>query len=272
MAVFQFYIVTDGQIWLGFLEMIVFGGTVIVYNLHRLLNLPQRQSEQGSAMQNWMLRHRKALIVFNILLAIHVVLAIYLTNSSIQIALLILSLVAIFYAIPFLKWKNKKIRIRDFGLAKPFILGLSWAGVTVILPYFNSEQYLNINELILLFLERFFFISALCIPFDIRDLPYDKNNMLQNSIPTQFGIQKSIMLSKFLFLIFLGITFYHYAVLKDMHFFVLAAALSLAYIFFLLRKDLKKQDPYFFTFYLDGGIILQSLLFCLAAYLNYLLL
>ena len=269
MAVFQFYVLTDGQMWLGFLELVVFTGTVIVYNLHRLISLPKKEMETHSEMHAWMQRHRKLLIGFLVFLGLHTAVGFFLLNFKSQLLLAGLFLIALFYAVPFYAKEGKKLRIRDFGMFKPFVLGLTWATVTVTLPYFNSEQHIGLLDYGLIFSERFLFISALCIPFDIRDLQFDKKNMYHSSLPNRIGIQKSITLAKYLFLAFVVLSIFHYSYLQSQHFFSLASLISAGSILYLLRDDVQHKNEYFYTFYLDGGIIVQSLLICLSSYLNY---
>lgn len=269
MAVFQFYILTNGHMWFGFLEVVVFTGTVIVYNLHRLISLPKKEMETYSDMHAWMQRHKKLLIGFLFFLGLHCAAAFYLLNFKSQILLTGLFLIALFYAVPFYSKEGKKLRIRDFGMFKPFVLGLTWATVTVTLPYFNSEQHIGMLDYGLIFLERFLFVSALCIPFDIRDLQFDKKSMYHSSLPNRIGIQKSITLVKYLFLSFAVLSIFHYSFLQNQHFFSLASLVSAGSILYLLRSDIREKDEYFYTFYLDGGIIVQSLLICLGSYLNY---
>ncbi|MEX2588777.1 MAG: hypothetical protein WD334_01145 [Chitinophagales bacterium] len=271
MAVFQFYVLTGGHLWLGFLEIVVFSGTVLIYNFHRFLSLPSKSLEQNSEMHHWMLRNKKWLVFLLVFLGLHAAVAFFLLNEKIQWTLAFLVPVAVFYAVPFISWNGRKIRIRDFGLFKPFILGLTWATVTVLLPFFNSEQFLSTQTLALIFAERFLFISAICIPFDIRDLKQD-TNMLQRSLPNRIGVSKSVFLTKVMLLLYLTVCFFHYSQMHERHFFTLAAFLSVGFVFFLLRKKLNTSSEYFFTFYLDGSIILQSLLIYAAAYFNYRLL
>lgn len=269
MAVFQFYVLTDGQMWLGFLEAVVFTGTVIVYNLHRLISLPKKERETHSQMHTWMQNHKKLLIGFLVFLGLHCIAAYLLLNIESQLILAGLFLIALFYAIPFYAFKGKKVRIRDFGILKPFILGITWATVTVVLPYFNSEQIISPLDLLLIFSERFLFISALCIPFDIRDLKFDKKSMLHSSLPNRIGIHKSIVLAKYLFLAFSALSIFHYSFLQNQHFFSVASLISAGSILYLLRGDIRDKKEYFYTFYLDGGIIVQSLLIYLGSFLNY---
>lgn len=268
MAVFQFYIVSGGQLWLGFLEIVVFAGTVLVYNLHRFLSMSKSKYEHKRFMQNWMSSNRKGLVILLIFLAIHAGLAFLLVNRSIQISLVVLFVVALFYAVPFVSLYGQRVRIRDFGIFKPFVLGLTWSATTVILPYFNSELSISYQFLFLVFLERFLFVSAICIPFDIRDFEQDEG-MLQNTLPRKFGISKSVLISKVLLWAYFLISILNYSIIHAQHFYTLAAFIVFITVTYLLNKDIENQDEYFFTFYLDGSIILQSLLIYVASFLNY---
>ncbi|PKD16476.1 hypothetical protein APR41_09025 [Salegentibacter salinarum] len=92
----------------------------------------------------------------------------------------ILGLFTLLYAIPF--GRNRR-NLRNIGGIKIFIIALVWAGVVVILPLLNV---VSLKEISFTFLQRFFFVIAITLPFEIRDLKFDSGQL--NTIPQQIGI------------------------------------------------------------------------------------
>ncbi len=108
----------------------------------------------------------------------------------------VFGMLTLLYAVPFLRKKN----LRNFSGLKIFIVAIVWAGVTVIVPLIAAkEEYVAAHAIT--FLQRTFIVIALTIPFEIRDLPYDKPTL--NTLPQRHGI----FVTKILGGVLLGICF-----------------------------------------------------------------
>ena len=91
-------------------------------------------------------------------------------------------LLTFFYAVPFLKRKN----LRTISGIKIFIVGIVWAGITVMVPMMEVKLELT-NDCWLTFFQRVLLVIALTIPFEIRDIPYDAPNL--KTLPQQMGVR-----------------------------------------------------------------------------------
>jgi hypothetical protein len=103
-------------------------------------------------------------------------------------------LFTILYALPVLKMPN----LRSISGLKVFVISFVWAGVTVILPVVGADYPLDFNVLVE-FLQRFLLILILILPFEIRDLKYDLEQL--GTIPQKVGVTKT----KILGIVLLGI-------------------------------------------------------------------
>lgn len=87
--------------------------------------------------------------------------------------------------------------LRNHGLIKPLIIGLVWAGMVSFSPVlFYDISYPGSNKSLegitwLLFIKNWFYISVLCILFDIKDYANDANNQLKTWM-VQFGLRKTL--------------------------------------------------------------------------------
>ncbi len=147
------------------------------------------------------------------------------------------------YALPVLpKAKN----LRSWGGLKIFVVALVWAGVTVLLPVFSSNKIVSWDIGIEIF-QRFVFVFVLLIPFEIRDLAYDKAEL--KTLPQRYGVTKTKIFAGFAILLFFFSTF-----LKDE---IGIEELILKGILFLLLGSMiyftkRNQSKYFASFWVEA--------------------
>lgn len=159
------------------------------------------------------------------------------------IAVLILAVLVIFYTIPI--FPSQKT-LRHSGIIKILIIAFVWAGTTVLLPIIEVQHYLSWDVWIET-IQRLLVILVLMVPFEIRDLSVDPNEM--KTIPQRLGISKTRRLGILLCLIGFLLTF-----MKDE---LLAieilgkSIISLSLIGLLVRLP-AKQPRYFASFWVEA--------------------
>lgn len=155
----------------------------------------------------------------------------------------IFGLLTIFYALPVFP---KKKNLRSFKGLKIFVITLVVSGVTVIVPVIHNEILFDWNFL-LVFVQRLFFILAVILPFEIRDLRFDENEL--GTIPQKMGIVKSKFIGIFLLLGFFIIEIINPA--SEMPFLASTAAISLISAGFIVFSK-KEQSKYFASFWVEA--------------------
>ncbi|MCB7481256.1 hypothetical protein [Christiangramia sediminis] len=119
-------------------------------------------------------------------------------KTEVLIATGILGLFTLFYAIPVFGGGRN---LRSLPGIKIFIIAIVWAGSTEVLPLINAKIYLD-TAILVDFLQRLFLIIILTLPFEIRDLNFDNENLA--TIPQKLGVFKTKVFGTFLiFLVFL---------------------------------------------------------------------
>ena len=153
----------------------IFLGTITAYNFIKYLT-PGNTHETGTS------NRLKTIWLFTFFCGLGMLY--FLTTVSVKIygVLAVLALLTFFYAIPLYKQKN----LRQITGLKLFLVALVWAGVTVLLPVLDAGKDLS-TEVWVLFLQRFLFIIALTIPFEIRDLKND--DLALGTVPQRMGIR-----------------------------------------------------------------------------------
>ncbi|RFN58701.1 UbiA prenyltransferase family protein [Marixanthomonas ophiurae] len=159
----------------------------------------------------------------------------------------------VLYAIPVLQ--NKSLR-KVKGL-KIFVVAAVWAGVTVLVPLVHAGHSLNADVWIT-FIQRFFLVIVLTLPFEIRDLPYDDSVL--GTLPQTLGVTGTNTLVAVL----AGISFIIEGFKNDLF---IAYAISLLFICLLASFVVffvkKEQPKYYASFWVEGLPILWLAVFFL---------
>ncbi|WP_066221264.1 hypothetical protein [Formosa haliotis] len=153
------------------------------------------------------------------------------------------------YAIPFLPKRffvDKNHNLRSIGGLKVYVIGLVWAGVTVLLPLINEHYTLN-DIVFLNFIQRFIFIIALMIPFELRDLKYDSLKL--GTIPQKIGVKRSKIVGVLLALVFFFLEFFK-PDLKGSHILITLCIAFLLILFTLFSRE--KQSDIYTAFWVEG--------------------
>lgn len=233
----------------------VFFSTIWLYSLHRIIGL-NRVSDASENKRFKSIASIKTFIYLSsgICLIVSLVLFIQLSRQ-IQVYLIFPALVSILYVLPVF---TQRRRLRDLGIVKIFLIALIWSWTTVLIPFLELGQQAGFESWPLL-LERFLFILAITIPFDVRDLEIDKITNVK-TIPSLIGKTSSIRLSMLLLLgVLLLISFID---LRQMTSGEYILGLQLSYVLTLLIIWLSrdKKTDYYFTGLLDGSMIFQAMI------------
>ena len=83
--------------------------------------------------------------------------------------------------------------VRELPGAKLPVLSLVWGGATVVLPLMIVGADLDYELIWWIFIARVLYIAGLTIPFDVRDLNVDDDNM--RTLPMMMGVVRSLWLA-----------------------------------------------------------------------------
>jgi 4-hydroxybenzoate polyprenyltransferase len=191
----------------------------------------------------------------------------FLNADEILILLPVLFL-SFLYTVPLLSVKNspgnphsslstlKKVRIREVLFLKIPILAFVWAISTVVLPL--TEQNISIFSplSVWMLVNRFLFICALCIPFEVRDYEFDKNSNVR-TLPVVYGIKITRLLG--IIIILMEIISHHVflpALLSNKRIITaldISSIIALTWIIFEKRNS----QSYYYKYLVDGTMLLR---------------
>ncbi len=245
--------------WDDPLAWMVLCSTLCVYSLHRLLGLDRASPSMDTRRWSVIRKFRSHIRAYGTLSLIGIVLLVPRLPAETLVLLGMAALPTFLYLAPIFKGGR---RLRDLAYAKIFLIGLVWAWVTILVPAASGDTALSWS-LLLPFGEKFCFIVAITIPFDIRDMAVDRRQSVR-TIPIALGVRKSAVLAQCLLAIAVLLT--ALSLFFDLYPLRIAIAIGLSYVITMIlvsRATLKLHD-YYFSAMIDGVIVLQFIFVLLA--------
>jgi 4-hydroxybenzoate polyprenyltransferase len=238
--------------------LLIFFATLFVYNHHRINNLISGKQTKNPDKYRWYFENKRTIIFLFVFSITGLIVVAITTDIKLLIALFSFGVFTFFYSMPVSGKKNSLFALREIPFLKIFIISFVWSGATIVLPVVDKNLGIFSKEVILLFTERFFFVFAIAIPFDIRDIKEDFDFGLK-TFPILFDSQKALKLSFVALVLGFLISGFHY-LLQNNGFIVLALLVStIVTLVFLSPKSFKKTGDYYYHF-LDGTLVLQGIL------------
>lgn len=218
------------------LSFFVFFGTLVCYNFVKY----------GVEANKYILvsnRYHKNIQFFSLISFVFCVYHAYFLSWDSWLIIVLLMVLTGFYALPVLPQAKN---LRSLGVLKVFLVAIVWSGITVVLPYAEIGKTFVWDDGVEI-LQRILLVLVLLIPFEIRDLAYDKPEL--RTLPQRIGVARTKILGSFFVLFFFFLTF-----LKDE---ITTLELTAKGILFLILGGLmfvtkRNQSKYFASFWVEA--------------------
>lgn len=214
----------------------LFFGTIVEYGFIKYASLAKHYLflKQG---------YLKLIQLFNFFCAIVAMYFVSQLNLKTVIAAAILVLVAFLYVVPAMTTQKN---LRELKGIKAFVVSFTWSVSTVLLPLFNNNITIT-SEVFIDLVQRFLFILALMIPFEIRDLKFDEPDL--RTLPQVLGVKGAKWLGVVLLLFFIV-----FGLLKtDLDSKVLYVEWGVALLLFIaIVYSRVNQSKYYASFLVEG--------------------
>ena len=223
----------------------VFWATLFTYSWHRYV---KRNEPQVTPRITWGNKHPHWQTFFIIASFFGVGLSLLnFTTSFIALASFLGFLTFIYIGWP----QKKSLSARQFGWLKISLIAVCWATTIIYLPQLVANHAFEYHHL--WWAERFLFIFLITLPFDIRDMLMDDEQV--KTIPKIVGIKttKRLGISIAFTLILLQFLPQSETSYSNILLYAIAG-------YMLLKSDPKKQKDLFYSFGIDGLLILDILL------------
>lgn len=145
---------------------LVFCGTMVIYALHRLTGISRLTGLHISGRYAVILRYRKQILICGCLGLVGAIWFLFQLPIRIIWWLILPCIVSLMYVAPLRK------RWRDYPLVKIFLLSLTWAMLTGMIPALHAGLSDFPGSMCIL-AERALYIFAVAVPFDMRDAQTD---------------------------------------------------------------------------------------------------
>ncbi len=245
---------------------IIFFATLFEYNLHRLITVLTNKEALNSEKHRWV---RENLLAFYILVSVSVVgfgVVALLAKPEVLFTLAPFAVITLFYSVPVFEKHKHLFRLREIPYLKIFLIAIVWSASTILLPIVQSGVTFGKVHIAIMLTERFFFLLAITIPFDIRDLEADRHSGLK-TIPLLLNEKGAMYLSYLSLLLFILISAMHYLSHNDWDLMSAMGISTITTFIFLKSEKIRKLTFYHYGI-LDGTMLLQGLLVLLFYYFN----
>jgi 4-hydroxybenzoate polyprenyltransferase len=242
----------------------LFFSTIVSYNFSILIQKPKNPQLSEYRRVRWIFNHYKMNVGITVFAALALIPCFLELHLKAQILLVILGIISIGYSTPLFSIGKTKHGLRNIPGLKLLLISLVWALSSVWFPYveLNKDDKINIHnwELLVLILKRLLFVTAITIPFDIRDMLQDSKYKLK-TIATVYGEKKAYLFCQFLLITYLLLSVLFPKGGYNLDFYGLSFTIVLTA--WLIFKSKWKKNEYYYFFYLDGTLVLQYVLLLL---------
>jgi 4-hydroxybenzoate polyprenyltransferase len=237
---------------------IIFFATFFEYNLHRLITIISNPKALESEKHKWVKSNRKLFYGLVIISLTGFIISLALAKKEVIFTLAPIAMITLFYSLPVFKKDVFLFRLREIPLLKIFLIAFVWSTITILLPIIQTGLPYHRVQVVLMLVERFFFVFAITLPFDVRDIAVDQHAGLK-TIPLLIGEKWSLRASNIALMLFLLLCLYHYSALSQWYFLMAMVLSALSTLFFINNKKIKNRAYYHYGI-LDGTMLLQGLL------------
>ncbi|MDT0689213.1 hypothetical protein RM549_05415 [Salegentibacter sp. F188] len=214
----------------------IFFGTITGYNFVKYAGIAKLKHLS-------LTRNLRIIQVFSLFCFLAEIYFFLIQSIEVIVLAIVLGLFTLFYAVPFL---GRKRNLRSLSGIKIFVIALSWAGATVLLPAMTSMDFL-LWDVVVEFLQRLLLVVVLMLPFEIRDLKYDLAAL--STLPQQIGVKRTKILGYALLSIILVLEFFQE---NFMWINFLTLGLTLFILGGFLLKSKIDQHPYFASLWVES--------------------
>jgi 4-hydroxybenzoate polyprenyltransferase len=243
---------------------VLFFAALLDYNLYRFMYVKKNPESAGIEKYKWAAEHTNFLKLLILISSAGLFTTVFFVKKEIVLLLGLLAGLTFLYSTPVFRKQKSRFRVQEIPGLKILLLALVWAASTVMLPVLNSENLLDYKQILLVFTERFSFIFAIAIPFDIRDRKADTLAGIK-TIPVILGEKRALQVCNLALLVSLVTATFHYPLIH-FAFIVPAYFVSVILIYIFINSMKIRKLPFYYDGILDGSILLHGILILIGFY------
>lgn len=255
LAVVSFAIITmlNFKIAIDFnICLFIFLGTITGYNIVKYAGI--------AGLHHLSLTKNLRLIqIFSLFIFIGLLFVIFNLPLNAIIFSAIMGIFTLLYVLPFFGGGKN---LRNLNGVKIYVIAFVWGGVTVLLPLINNIELLQ-WDVALALLQRFLFLFALTLPFEIRDLRFDMAKL--NTVPQIYGVGKTKVIGVLILFVVLLMEFLK----TDSNIpSVISLILMVLLLSFLITRARIRQPKYYSSFWVESVPIIGCFLLVILNFID----
>ncbi len=235
-----------------------FFATLCLYSIHRIVGIRKMSSFTKMGRYKVIEDFKWHIIVYCLIGFLVSSYCFFSLQSFQQMLIIILALISVAYALPLF---SRKRRLRDFNYVKIFLIAIVWALLCGYLPISLNDWD---SKYALIIAEKFLFILAVTIPFDIRDMEYDEEINVK-TLPHKFGMRGSKYLASTLLIVALLLSLFSMLLFPTQLSYVIGSFTMYGMAFILILLCNSQRPDWYFSGFMDGVIGLRAII-CLIFY------
>jgi len=218
---------------------------IVSYNFIRLYEI---KLNRINWLKKWFFKYKLQLLILSFIAILGLVYCVFYTNFNKQSIYILLPFIfmTFFYVIPLFKIGKMEVSFRNFPAIKILSIAISWAGVSVFFPLFEVGYNFN-NSVYLEFVQRIFFVLAITLPFDIRDVRTDPK--ILKTLPQLVGIETSKLIGIGFLSIFVGIDYFKQSI-SQIEIVITISIAIISGLFLLFSSENKSR--YYTSFWVES--------------------
>lgn len=229
-------------IWYGVFS---FCSTWLVYNIQRMYKANKNESNDWLDWVNWNFRTLIQIAFFMFVGCVVSYVQFGGMNLFSSLLLGVSSIISFFYVV-----KIGKISLREIPFLKIHWVAQSWVIILILFPWLNENVWPAFGWIFLL--AMYLYIFAVTIPFDIRDITYDRKN--QKTLPIILGVRNSKILSLLLLVSSWILLTLNFGEIQSEYLF-LAMLIQVT----LVLNSKEQRTDFYYAGWIDGAITLLGL-------------
>ena len=176
------------------LLIFIFFGTITGYNFVKYAGVAKLHHLS-------LAKSLRSIQIFSLFCFLGFIIALFQIDPVVILWIGLFGVFTLLYALPVF---SKRRNLRSISGIKIFIIAFVWSGVTVVLPAAETATAVG-YQVFWEFVQRFLFVLVLILPFEIRDLKYDLQQL--GTIPQNIGVTKTKLLGFLLLVLVLLVEF-----------------------------------------------------------------
>lgn len=246
------YNLPTNNLWIVLL--MVFSFTFFTYNGQRLYRLNQKIIEKNNLGKRlkWVIKHQISLTISSVIFGLIGLLCTLFIDSYCFLILIPLGGLSIFYVIPLIPIYKGSSSLREIPYLKIIVIGITWSIAIIWLPMMDTRYTVGMDTstLVISLLQVFLYVFAITLPFDVRDIKFDKITHIK-TIPRLIGVKNTIVFSEILLatsvllIYFLPVGLYFYPL-------ILGHIITMIIIAFTNER----RNELFYAGWIEGSVII----------------